>query len=281
MTIHVGDHAVNDPTSPPVRPQPRLSASARAQPFCEFDHCWFHDVVDSNPHNPIIGDRSFSGDPHLVAHLGLAFARGLSKAGIMACGKHFPGHGDTLLDSHLALPTVSRSRAHLERVELLPFREAVAQRIDALMTAHVVYPNLDPSDTPATLSPTIISKLLRKQWGYQGLVVSDDLGMKALSTKYSPETCAKLAIRAGCDMVLLCHDTGEADRVLEALVSEAESDPAFSARVWEAAQRSLIARYKYRPRPALQASALEHVLLGDEARRLFDDLEERLKGLHA
>lgn len=237
--------------------------------------------VDSNPQNPVIGDRSFSSDPRLVAHLGLAFARGLSKAGIMACGKHFPGHGDTLLDSHVALPTVNRSRSHLERVELLPFREAVAQPIDALMTAHVVYPNLDASNTPATLSPIIISELLRKQWGYQGLVVSDDLGMKALSAKYSPETCAILAIRAGCDVILQCHNTGEDDRILEALVSEAESDPAFSARVWEAAQRSLIARYKYPPRPALQASALQHVLLGDEARRLFAELEERLKGLPA
>ena len=124
--------------------------------------------VDSNPQNPIIGDRSFSSDPRLVAHMGLAFARGLAKGGILSCGKHFPGHGDTLLDSHLALPTVNRPRAQLERIELLPFREAVAQPIDALMTAHVVYPELDAEANPATLSYPILTELLRKQWGYRG-----------------------------------------------------------------------------------------------------------------
>ena len=235
--------------------------------------------VDSNPGNPVIGDRSFSSDPHLVAHLGLAFARGLSKGGVLACGKHFPGHGDTVLDSHLDLPTVDRSRDRLERVELLPFREAVAQSIDALMTAHVAYPALDPSNTPATLSPLIVTELLRKQWGYHGLVVSDDVGMKALSAKYSAEASAKLAVRAGCDIVLLCHNGAEVDRVLDSLVNEAESDPAFSARIWEGAQRSLTARYRYPPRPALQASALQHVLLGDEATRLFDELDERINAL--
>jgi beta-N-acetylhexosaminidase len=235
--------------------------------------------VDSNPKNPVIGDRSFSADPRKVAHMGLAFARGLSKNGILSCGKHFPGHGDTDLDSHLALPTVNRSRAQLETNELLPFREAVAQRIDALMTAHVVYPALDPSCTPATISPSILTDLLRNQWGYRGLVFSDDLCMKALNGTCSLDVSAKRAVRAGCDLLLICHGTAPVDDVLDALVREAEMDPAFSARVWDAAQRSLAARRRFPPRPALQLSAIEHVLLGEETRQLFAELDERLKAL--
>ncbi len=237
--------------------------------------------VDSNPKNPVIGDRSFSDDPRKVAHMGLAFARGLARSGILPCGKHFPGHGDTLADSHLALPTVNRSRAQLDATELLPFREAVAQTIDALMTAHVVYPALDPSCNPATVSPAILTDLLRNQWGYRGLVFSDDLCMKAMSGSHSLAVSAKRAIRAGCDVLLICHGTAEVDDVLDALVREAETDPAFSARVWDAAQRSVAARRRFPPRPALQLSAIEHVLLGDEARQLFAELDERVKALPA
>ncbi len=233
--------------------------------------------VDSNPYNPIIGDRSFSNDPHLVAHMGLAFARGLSRGGILACGKHFPGHGDTQLDSHLDLPTVNRPRAQMDRIELLPFREATAQHIDALMTAHVVYPELDAEAVPATLSRPILTNLLRDSWGYQGVVFSDDLEMKAVSARYPLDTCAKKAIQAGCDVLLICHNTGAADRVLDALVSEAESDPIFCARVHEAAVRSLAARYRCPPRPALQSSSLEHVLLGKDVQLFFEELDEKIK----
>lgn len=236
--------------------------------------------VDSNPKNPIIGDRSFSSDPHLVAHLGLAFARGLSRAGILACGKHFPGHGDTIHDSHLELPVVNRSRAHLDQVELLPFREAVGQQIDALMTAHVVYPELDSAAVPATFSKPIITDLLRGAWGYRGVVFSDDLDMKAVRLRQSLESCAVDAIRAGCDVLLICHSTEAVDRVLDTLVREAESDPAFCDRVIVAAQRNLAARYRYPPRPALQLSSLEYVLLGEDVQRLFSEIDARTRPLH-
>jgi len=232
--------------------------------------------VDSNPRNPIIGDRSFSSDPHWVAHMGIAFARGLSSSGILPCGKHFPGHGDTALDSHLELPCVERSREQLDRMELLPFREAVAQNIESLMTAHVVYPGLDPSGNPATLSRPILTELLRQRWGYQGLVFSDDLTMKAVSAQSSLEENAKNAIMAGCDVVLICRDSEGVDGVLESLVSEAENNPAFSARVYESACRSLSARYRFPSRPAHQYSIVEHSLLGEEARTFFDELDRRL-----
>jgi len=232
--------------------------------------------VDSNPKNPIIGDRSFSSDPLLVAHLGLAFAQGLASAGILPCGKHFPGHGDTTLDSHLALPRVERSRKQLEKIELLPFKEAVSQRLESIMTAHVVYPALDSTCTPATLSRPILTDLLRQDYGYQGLVFSDDLRMKAVSAQHTIEESAKLAILAGCDIILICHDGDDIDRVLEALVIEAESSPAFSERVYESALRSLSARYRFPLRSALQISAMEHSLLGSEAQAFFDELDRRL-----
>ncbi len=232
--------------------------------------------VDSNPLNPIIGDRSFSSDPRVVSQMGLAYAKGLALSGILPCGKHFPGHGDTQLDSHLALPTVERPREQLERIELFPFKEAASQRLPSLMTAHVVYPELDASRTPATLSKPILTDLLRKSWGYDGLVFSDDLTMQAVSADYSLEESAKRAIAAGCDIVLVCHDSEAIERVLEALVGEAEQNPQFSARVLESAQRSLSARYRFRPRAALQLSAMQHSVFGDEAQTFFDELNTKL-----
>jgi beta-N-acetylhexosaminidase len=237
--------------------------------------------VDSNPRNPVIGDRSFSSDPRLAAHLGLAFARGLSQGGIIACGKHFPGHGDTEQDSHFELPTVNKSRQELESIELFPFREAAARQIDALMTAHVVYPELDSTGVAATFSRQILTELLRDSWGYQGVVFSDDLDMKAVSQDRSLEQCAKLAVHAGCDVLLICHNTGAADRVLDSLVSEAEANPAFCARVLQAAQRNLTMRQRYPSRPAMQSSALEYVLLGQQVQQFFDELEERTQSLIA
>jgi beta-N-acetylhexosaminidase len=230
--------------------------------------------VDSNPLNPVIGDRSFSNDPHQVARCGLAFARGLNRGGVLACGKHFPGHGDTLHDSHVQLPRVERSLDELERTELLPFQEAAAQPIDALMTAHVVYSALDPS-APATLSSTIITALLRDRWGYQGLVISDDLEMGAIRQNYSLQSSAIEAIRAGCDLVLVCHSTQAASQVLDALVNEAECSPEFCDRVYESARRSLLARRRCPPRPAPQLAEVEDILLGASAQQVFDEICRR------
>lgn len=232
--------------------------------------------VDSNPLNPIIGDRSFSQEPHEVAHLGCAFARGLNRGGVLGCGKHFPGHGDTMQDSHLELPRVERTLAELEAVELLPFREAAARGIDALMTAHVVFPALDP-ELPATLSKKIVTGLLREQWGYRGLVVSDDLEMRAIRQYHTLEASAIAAVRAGCNMILICHSTQAAGQVLDALVSEAESSPEFCDRIYESARRSLSARLRCPPRPARQLAEAEHVLLGVPSREVFEEIGTRLK----
>ena len=130
--------------------------------------------VHSNPANPVIGDRAFGSDPALVSEMGIALMRGLHDGGVLSCGKHFPGHGDTEKDSHLELPVVRRSRAELEQTELVPFRAAIAAGVPMLMSAHVLYPALDP-EHPATLSRAILTDLLRGELHFDGVVASDDL----------------------------------------------------------------------------------------------------------
>lgn len=214
--------------------------------------------VDSNPQNPVIGDRSFSRDPHRVAALGAAFARGLESAGVMSCGKHFPGHGDTDEDSHLELPIVRHSRERLDRIELVPFRDAGAA-VSSIMTAHVVFEALDPG-TPATLSPKIVTGLLRGELGYRGLVFSDDLEMKALAAHHTPEESAVRAIRAGCDVLLVCRDAEVAERAHAALVREAGKSAAFRERCLSASQRSRELRRRFPARPAATSEALLQAL---------------------
>ncbi len=193
--------------------------------------------VNSNPKNPVIGDRAFSSDPKTAAMVALAFAEGLRREGILTCGKHFPGHGDTETDSHVTLPKVRRGRAGLERIELLPFRKAVAARIPMLMTAHVVYSALDPK-LPATLSPRILQDLLRKKMGYRGVVISDDLQMKAVSQKYAPDEAAVLALAAGCDLLLVCEGFEKIGAsVMEKTAREVAKSPVLRRRLAESLKR--------------------------------------------
>lgn len=227
--------------------------------------------VDSNPDNPVIGDRAFSADPAEVARLACAALAGIQAAGVMACGKHFPGHGDTHLDSHLDLPFVRHPEARLRAVELPPFRAAVQRGVATLMTAHVVYDGLDP-DRPATLSPRISTQLLRGELGFAGVLFSDDLEMRALADRMSVEESAVAAIRAGCDALLVCSDLALADRAHAALTREAERDTSFFARCREAATRGLEARRRFPPRPDADASGVG----GREARALEDEIAARL-----
>jgi beta-N-acetylhexosaminidase len=176
--------------------------------------------VDSNPANPIIGDRAFGNNPGDVARCALALQRGLLSAGVVPCGKHFPGHGDTDRDSHTDLPVVHRRRSQLEEVEIPPFRAAIAAGIPLLMTAHVVYSELDP-DQPATLSRRIVHGLLREELGFEGVVVSDDLEMRAVSARMPVAEAALAALRAGVDWLLVCTDLEQSmvtfDRITAAL----------------------------------------------------------------
>ena len=192
--------------------------------------------VHSNPDNPVIGDRSLSTDPKQVAALGWAIIEGLREGGVIACGKHFPGHGDTAQDSHLELPVVEKNIAALKEVELLPFIHACRNQVESLMTAHVLYPALD-SVFPATLSEKIIGKLLREELGYQGVVFGDDLGMKAISKNYPLEESVSRAVHAGVDMLLFCHQQEKAVEALEFLCGESEREPKLERRVEESYQR--------------------------------------------
>jgi|UniRef100_A0A7C3DK02 beta-N-acetylhexosaminidase len=157
--------------------------------------------VNTNPKNPVIGDRSFGSDPKKVARLALAWARGLEQAGVMAAVKHFPGHGDTFLDSHLELPVVDKTLEELERTELYPFRKAVEAQISSIMSAHIRFPALDKQH-PATLSKKILTGFLRKKLGFQGIIVTDALDMKAISKNYSIGEAAVKSLQAGADMIL-------------------------------------------------------------------------------
>ena len=178
--------------------------------------------VDSNPANPIIGDRALSGDPACVARLGSRVIRAMRENGLLSCAKHFPGHGDTTEDSHLALPVVERPRPELEAVEAPPFRAAVEAGVDAVMSAHVVYTALD-AGAPATLSPGILTGILRGEWGYDGVVISDDLEMAAIADRYGAGESAVLAVLAGCDLLLACRELDRQFEMIEHLRASAEN----------------------------------------------------------
>jgi beta-N-acetylhexosaminidase len=192
--------------------------------------------VNSNPDSPIIGDRAFADDPGAVSEIGLAWARGLRAGGVIPCGKHFPGHGGTAQDSHFTLPVVDRSREEISTTELLPFADACRSGLEALMTAHVKFTALDPTRV-ATLSEAIVTGILRHELGYNGVVFSDDMEMKAISGQHSPGPAAALALQAGVDIVIFCHDADRAVAALEFLCAEAEREPLLRAKIESANRR--------------------------------------------
>jgi len=182
--------------------------------------------VDSNPENPVIGQRSFSADAAEVARHGLEFCRGLRDGGVLACAKHFPGHGDTTEDSHVALPALEHGMKRLEAVELAPFKAAIEAGLEvcaAVMSAHVVFKALD-SSLPPTLSPSVIPPLLRARGFREGCVVSDCLMMSAIAENYTPVEVAELGLRATLDLFLVCHSVAYALALRDALVALALAD---------------------------------------------------------
>ncbi|ASN82535.1 beta-N-acetylhexosaminidase [Deinococcus ficus] len=210
--------------------------------------------VNVDPLNPVIGERSFGTDPERVAALGTAWAQGSEAAGVLGCVKHFPGHGDTRVDSHLDLPVVRKAPAELERTEWPPFQAAVRAGVGSLMTAHILYPALDP-EAPATLSGPVLSGLLRGQWGYDGVVVTDDVGMRAIADRHPAFSAAPLALQAGADAVLVCGhgDPGAHEQAARALDLALSRAALTEARVAQALARlsRAAARFPGTPRPYL------------------------------
>jgi len=176
--------------------------------------------VDSNPANPVIGDRSFGSDPALVAKMGVALWRGLAAGGVAGCAKHFPGHGDTSKDSHFDLPSLPHAMGRLEKVELPPFAAAIAAGVPAIMTAHIIFEALD-RENPATLSESVIRRLLREKMKFFGVVFSDALEMKAIADHFAIEDVVLLGANAGLDLLAICENPDLQNRAIDALHSAA------------------------------------------------------------
>lgn len=207
--------------------------------------------VNVNPANPIIGVRSFGEDPRSVAEHGRAAIRGLRDGGVAPTAKHFPGHGDTSLDSHIALPTLAHDRERLEQVELLPFRAAVAEKVEAIMTAHVTFPALDPTDgLPATLSAPVLTGLLRREMGYEGLIVTDSLAMRALADRWGFAEATVRSIEAGADLVLALGPFSQQLEALCGLVEAVQQGRIPESRLDESLRRIEALRSRFQGRPA-------------------------------
>ena len=236
--------------------------------------------VHTNPRNPVIGDRAPADDPAAAARLGAAVIRALQGGGVASCGKHFPGHGDTDVDSHEALPVVEHERARLDDVELRPFRAAIEAEVAAFMTAHVTYPALDEA-SPATLSHAVVTGLLRGDLGYDGWVVTDDLTMGAITTRHAVPDAAVGALRAGCDTVLLCgEDTGSQVAVIERLIRAVEDETLPERRVEDALRRQRRVKERFLEGDAAwrppSRRRLDAVLGCDEHQAVADEMRSHL-----
>ncbi len=161
--------------------------------------------IFSHPQNPVIGPRAFGTTPEAATQGAVDYYLGLQESGILGCAKHFPGHGDTSKDSHLELPVLNLTREDLRNRELIPFKALIEQHIPLIMTAHILFPKID-SDLPATLSPSILHSILREELGFQGVVVSDDLDMKAISHRFTQPGTVAQALHAGCDLFIVSRN---------------------------------------------------------------------------
>ncbi len=228
--------------------------------------------VNSNPQNPIINTRSFGEDPEDVARLGAAYLAGAAEGGILTTAKHFPGHGDTRTDSHVELPIVDADRARLEALELIPFRRAVEEGVDAVMTAHVAVPEvLGPDGLPATLSPFFLTELLREDMGFDGLLLTDAIRMRAISDGYGVGEAAVLAVEAGADIILAPADVWVTLDALEEAVNSGrisrERIDASVRRLLEMKARVGLHRTRkvYLDHITTQVASAQHLALADSA----------------
>lgn len=223
--------------------------------------------VDSNPNNPVIGLRSFDRDPDVVTERAREFMRELERAGVRACGKHFPGHGDTNVDSHLELPVLGATAETLRHRELKPFAGAIAEGIGMIMTSHILFRDLDRL-SPATLSPRIVSGLLRAELGFKGVVVSDDIGMRAVSALFDDKAAVLRFLSAGNDMLMICAHWTDTERarflatsLLEALTS-GELDHRIMERSRERIETMLHATQQHSVRQLSAGALQEHAAAG-------------------
>ena len=204
--------------------------------------------VHTNPENPIIGDRAFASDPDMVVKLANSFIKGFKEKGMIPVGKHFPGHGDTHVDSHLELPTVTRDAATLEAVELVPFRETIAQGLEVIMTAHVIYTAWDEKNT-ATFSKTILQDILRQQLGFQGVIMSDDLEMKAVEKYFPLDAFPRMGVEAGVDIFLICNSVEKIKTLHDQLIQDVNDGTIAIAPIQQSVDRILRLKKNLIPPP--------------------------------
>lgn len=201
--------------------------------------------INSNPKNPIIGDRSFGTNAELVSKLGVQTMKGIQKSGVIPVVKHFPGHGDTSVDSHIGLPSVDNDMSRLKSFELIPFNNAIKNGADAVMVAHILLNKID-SENPASLSKTIITDILRNELNFQGLVITDDMTMGAILKNYTISDAAIKSVNAGTDILLVCHGHDNEVAVIDALKKAVEDSTISEERIDESVYRILKLKDKYK-----------------------------------
>jgi beta-N-acetylhexosaminidase len=200
--------------------------------------------INSNPDNPVIGDRSFGANASIVTKLGVQTMKGLQSQSIVSVVKHFPGHGDTSVDSHIGLPIVQHDLNRLRKLELVPFAEAIKNKADAVMVAHILLPNIDAKN-PASFSKTIITNILRKELGFNGLVISDDMTMGAIAKNYELGNAAVKAVQAGTDVILVGHEYEKVVKVILALRQAVKDKRIFMDQLNTSVTHILMLKSKY------------------------------------
>ena len=230
--------------------------------------------VNNNLDNPVIGRRSFGESPELVSRLGIPYIRGLQRNGVLATAKHFPGHGDTTVDSHFELPTVSHDLERIHALELQPFRAAIDADVAAIMTAHIIYPAFD-ANRPATLSPTILTDLLRKELGFDGLLITDDMEMKAIDDRYQSGEAAVMAVEAGADIVMVLWTPTKQIEVFDALLSAVKSGRISQARLDQSVKRILKSKGAAFDRRFVDVDAVGTTVGGDAHKQLAQTIASR------
>lgn len=232
----------------------------------------------TNPASPVTSGRSFGADPQKVAPMGVAVVRGLAAEGILACAKHFPGHGDAAVDPHFDLPRFDGSADRLAGRELVPFAAAIAAGVPTVMTAHILLPQLDP-DRPASLSSRVLNDILRVQLQFDGVILADDLGMGAIAKRYGPGESAIQTLVAGSDIAMFCHDSSLVPAAMEA-VAEAVERGRFQPEQWAAGRRR-IAELRERLRAASHPLPPLEVVGCAAHRELAEEVRARLAQLRA
>ncbi|MFD2671742.1 beta-N-acetylhexosaminidase [Marinicrinis sediminis] len=232
--------------------------------------------IHSNPHNQVIGDRAFGAEPDLVSTLGIATMKGMQSKSVIPVVKHFPGHGDTKLDSHVHLPRVNKSLQELERNELIPFRRSIAEGAEMVMVAHVLYPQLD-DQYPASLSPVLLTDLLRKQMGFEGVVVTDDLSMGAITSHYTMPEAVIQSIRAGSDMVMVTQiHRDDYQALLQAISAAVESGQIPRKQIDDSVARILALKQRRSPLQGTSAASQPQPL-ADQLTTLNEDIQAVLR----